>query len=133
MAIYYSKCNILYMFACYVKTWYLNYLLIRYIGVWKRIKFPKSILVAGNYCTSSQGENVQRTMCVLCCCSIYIFQCGDFWVLGIWQSGQGNSSSQFYGWWEVSSAYLGSLNDQCFHPLASSSCYSGKNVILSYN
>lgn len=52
----------------------------------KRSTIRKLSNIAGNNSTSSTRKDVQRPMCVLQCDNSNIFQCGYFWILGIWQS-----------------------------------------------
>ena len=61
-----------------------------------------------------------------------IFQCSYFWILGIWESCLANIFAQLFSWRKTSIANLGSLDDQCFHLLASGSNHCGKTLLKIY-
>jgi hypothetical protein len=66
-------------------------------------------------------------MHLLRCYSHDLFQRRNLWILGIWQSGYGDSSFKFYGEWKAFAPNLVSLDDQCFHSYANIGCHSGKS------
>lgn len=51
----------------------------------------------GNSGTTSEGEDVQRTLCMLCSADSNFLLCSHFWVLGIWQPIWGSNPQQFLG------------------------------------
>lgn len=104
-----------------VKQQYVSYLTTKYC-----IEF---LPCAGNYSSSSAGQDVQRFMRLLCCNCLDFFQCCNLWILGLRQSGSGEQYSpfKFNGQGKAFAANLVSLDHQCFHPSANCSCHGGKS------